>query len=88
MNETDVLDILRESLTVALMVGAPAMLTALTVGVAVSLFQALTQLQEATIAFVPKIVAVFVSLMIFMPFMLRTLSEFTAHLADRIVTIH
>ena len=87
MNERDVLDILRESLTIALMVGAPAMLTALLVGVTVSLFQALTQLQESTIAFVPKIIAVFLSLMLFMPFMLRTLSEFTMRLADRIVTM-
>jgi flagellar biosynthetic protein FliQ len=87
MNERDVLDILRESLTIALMVGAPSMLTALLVGVSVSLFQALTQLQESTIAFVPKIVAVFLSLMIFMPFMLQTLTEFTTRLADRIVTM-
>jgi flagellar biosynthetic protein FliQ len=87
MNERDVLDILRESLTIALIVGAPSMLTALLVGVSVSLFQALTQLQESTIAFVPKIVAVFLSLMIFMPFMLQTLTEFTTRLADRIVTM-
>jgi flagellar biosynthetic protein FliQ len=87
MNERDVLDILREALTVALMIGAPAMLTALLVGVSVSLFQALTQLQEATIAFVPKIIAVFLSLMIFMPFMLQTLTEFAMRLADRIATM-
>ena len=87
MNQNDVLDILRESLTVALIVGAPAILTALAVGIGVSLFQALTQLQESTIAFVPKIVAVFVSLMIFMPFMLQTLSEFTSRLVDRIVAM-
>ena len=87
MNESDVLDVLREAVITALIVSAPAMITALAVGVVISLFQALTQLQEQTLSFVPKIVAVFVSLLIFMPFMLQTMTTFTERLADRIVTI-
>jgi flagellar biosynthetic protein FliQ len=87
MTETDILDILRDAVYTALLVCAPPVLSALVVGVLVSLFQALTSIQEQTIAFIPKITAVFVSLIVFMPFMLHTLSDFTARLVDRIVTM-
>jgi Flagellar biosynthesis pathway, component FliQ len=55
------------------------------VGLAISLFQALTQIQEMTLTFVPKIVAIFLSLLIFLPFMLNTLSDFTREMLDRAV---
>jgi flagellar biosynthetic protein FliQ len=69
------------------MIAAPPMLAALLVGISVSLFQALTQLQEPTIAFVPKIISIFISLIVFMPFMLQTLTSFTQRLVDRIVSM-
>ena len=84
MNEAEVLEIAREALVVTMKVGAPVMLVALIVGLAISLLQALTQVQEQTLSFVPKIFLIFVSLMIFMPFMLGTLRDFTQLLMERI----
>jgi flagellar biosynthesis protein FliQ len=84
MNTADVLDITREALMVTLKVGAPVMLIALVVGLVISLLQALTQIQEQTLAFVPKIVVIFVALMVLMPFMLSELTGFTREIAARI----
>jgi flagellar biosynthesis protein FliQ len=80
----DVIEIGRQAITTMLMIGAPILLIALIVGLAVSLFQALTQMQEMTLSFVPKMLIIFLSVMIFMPFMLATLSRFTLELVDRI----
>jgi flagellar biosynthetic protein FliQ len=87
VNETDILDLGRETILVALKVGAPAMLLALVVGVAISVLQALTQIQEQTLTFMPKIIAVFLALLVLMPFMVATLGTFTQHLVDRIIAI-
>jgi len=84
MNETDVLGIAREAIVVMIQIGAPVMLLALVVGLVVSLVQALTQVQEMTLTFIPKILAIFGSLLLFMPFMLATLSGFTERLMARI----
>jgi len=86
MNAADVMDITREALIVTLKVGAPVMVIALVVGLAISLLQALTQIQEMTLAFVPKVVVIFISLMLLMPFMLSELTGFTHELAARIVS--
>ncbi|MBO6782393.1 MAG: flagellar biosynthesis protein FliQ [Alphaproteobacteria bacterium] len=87
MDVAAVLDVSRDAVIVLLKLSAPLMLTALVIGLIVSLFQALTQIQEMTLAFVPKILVVFVSLLIFLPFMLSTLITFTEGLADRIIGI-
>ncbi len=84
MNEADVLGIAREAIIVMIQIGAPVMLLALVVGLVVSLVQALTQVQEMTLTFIPKILAIFGSLLLFMPFMLATLSGFTERLMARI----
>lgn len=84
MNTPEALEIGREALMVAITMGAPIMLTALVVGLAIALVQALTQVQEMTLTFVPKILVIFLSLIIFLPFMLNTLTAFTERLADRI----
>jgi len=84
MNEADVLGIAREAIVVMIQIGAPVMLLALVVGLVVSLVQALTQVQEMTLTFIPKILAIFGSLLLFMPFMLATLSGFTERLMARI----
>lgn len=70
-------DVARQAIWVMLKVGAPMMLVALVVGLCVSLLQALTQIQEMTLTFVPKILAMFMTLMVATPFMLATLVEFT-----------
>ena len=64
MNEADALDLMRMALATVLMGCAPAVGAAMVVGILVALFQALTQIQEATLTFAPKIIAVFVALMI------------------------
>jgi flagellar biosynthetic protein FliQ len=87
MNTPEVLDIGRESILVMLEIGAPIMLVALLVGLAISLVQALTQIQESTLSFVPKILVMFVALLLLLPFMVTTLSNFTERLADRIVSL-
>ena len=84
MNEADVLDIARDAIVVAIKVGGPTMILALLIGLGISLVQALTQIQEMTLTFIPKILVIFVSLLLFMPYMLGTLADFTQRLMDRI----
>ena len=68
MTGAETMDFARESIWVLLMLSAPGMLTALVVGVAIGLLQALTQIQEMTLVFVPKILAIFLVLLIALPF--------------------
>ncbi len=84
MNASEVLEIAREGLLVTITIGAPVMLVALAVGLTIALVQALTQIQEMTLTFVPKILVIFLSLILFLPFMLNTLTGFTERLAERI----
>ncbi len=86
MNASDVFGIGNQAIMVALEIGAPVMLLALAVGLVISILQALTQIQEMTLTFVPKILVIFVSLLVLMPFMLSTLIEFTQSLFARMVT--
>lgn len=87
MDSLDVLEVASEAIFVTLQIGAPIMLIALAVGLTVSLFQALTQIQEMTLAFVPKILVIFVSVLLLLPSMLASLTAFTERLAERIVTL-
>lgn len=84
MTPADVLDIVRDALWVLIKVSGPVMIVGLVVGVLVSLVQALTQIQEATLTFVPKILAIFVGLLVFMPFMMATMISFMNEIAARI----
>jgi flagellar biosynthetic protein FliQ len=85
MGVTEVLDVSRDAVIVTLKIGMPIMLVALIVGLVVSLFQALTQIQEMTLSFIPKIIAIFLSMLLLMPFMLSTLTTFTQSLAERMI---
>ena len=87
MNAADVMEVSREAVIVMLKVASPVLLLALTVGLIISLFQALTQMQEMTLTFVPKAIVIFVSLLVFMPFMLGVLITFTESLMDRVVAL-
>lgn len=71
----------------ALIIAGPVMIVGLVVGVLVSLFQTLTQLNEMTLAFIPKILAIFVALLIFGPFMLQQLESFMRMTTDKIVSL-
>jgi flagellar biosynthetic protein FliQ len=73
-----------EAVYVILKASAPLLILALTVGLFVSIFQATTQIQEQTLAFVPKIVAVFLGMLIFGPWMLSTVVDFTYNLLNNL----
>ena len=87
MNATDVLEVAREAVIVMLMVGAPLLIPALIVGLAIALVQALTQVQEMTLTFVPKIIVMFLVLIVSLPFLLSTMVGFGESLMDRIVAL-
>jgi len=87
MNGAEVLDVGRDAIWLTLQLCAPVMIVGLIVGVGIGLLQALTQIQEATLVFAPKIVAVFVSLLIFLPFMGALMSAFMRHIAARIAAM-
>jgi flagellar biosynthetic protein FliQ len=80
------MDLARETVIVTLKLGAPIMLLALVVGLIISFLQALTQIQEATLTFVPKMVVILLSLLVLLPFMLSTLVDFTDALFARVVS--
>lgn len=87
MTETDVLDIARDALWVVLLASGPVMLAGLVIGLIIALFQALTTIQEMTLTFVPKIIVIFVAIVIFLPFMMNTVLEYSITLFDRIATV-
>ncbi len=87
MSPTDVVDVAREAIWVLLKIGSPIMLIALGVGLVVALFQALTQIQEMTLAFVPKILAIFLALVVFFPFMITSMIEFMEQISQRISSL-
>jgi flagellar biosynthesis protein FliQ len=81
-----VLDVARDGILVFLKAGGPLMMVALAVGLTISLVQALTQIQEQTLVFVPKIVAVFAAMMLFLPFMGEALASYMERMATRIAS--
>lgn len=85
MNGADVIDVAQDAIWVIIKVAGPVMFVALAVGLMISLFQALTQIQEMTLTFVPKIIAIFISLLLFFPYMGDTLEAFMQRIAERIV---
>lgn len=84
MNEVEVLDISREAIFTLLKVVTPVLLVALFIGLIIGIFQALTQIQEMTLAFVPKIISVFITLIILFPFMFNQMRTLTEGLFDKI----
>lgn len=87
MEAAEIIDICREAIYVLIMIAAPLMVVALLVGLVIALFQALTQIQEATLTFVPKILAMLVTLSLMLPFMFDTLVSFNNKLHEKIVQI-
>ena len=88
MTAVDVVDVARDGIWTLIKVAGPVMLIALVVGLAISLFQALTQIQEMTLTFVPKMLAIFGGLMVFLPFMLATMDTFMKEIAARIASLN
>lgn len=87
MTGAAILDIARDGIVTFLKVAGPLMIIALAVGLVVSLLQALTQIQEQTLIYVPKIIAVFAAMMIMLPFMSDALAGYMTRIAARIAGI-
>ncbi len=84
MTDTQVIEIALQTMVVALKLSAPILVTALVIGFAISLFQSMTQIQEFTLAFVPKLVGIGVALLLCGNWMLHTLVNFTQQLFERL----
>jgi flagellar biosynthetic protein FliQ len=80
-----VLDIAREGIWAMVLIAAPMMIVGLVVGIVIALFQALTQIQEQTLVFVPKILAIFVTMLLTLPFMGAILGAYMTRIADMII---
>ena len=87
MTPETVLEIARDALWVVLLASGPVMVTGLAVGLIIALFQALTTIQEMTLTFVPKIIVIFVAIVVFLPFMMTTVIEYSLTLFDRIAVM-
>jgi flagellar biosynthetic protein FliQ len=87
MNEADIAAAIREGMLTILKIGGPLLLVGLAVGLAMALLQAVTQVNEATLAFVPKVIALGLTLLLLGPFMFGALSSYTHHLFDRMVSV-
>jgi flagellar biosynthetic protein FliQ len=87
MSGGEVLDVGRDAIWLTLQLCAPILLVGLVVGVSIGLMQALTQIQEATLVFAPKILAIFVALLIFLPLMGALMGGFMRQIAARIASM-
>ncbi|CAM5347908.1 Flagellar biosynthetic protein FliQ OS=Afipia felis OX=1035 GN=fliQ PE=3 SV=1 [Afipia felis] len=85
MTGPEVLEVARDSIWTIVLVAAPVLVVGLLVGVAISLVQALTQIQEQTLVFVPKILAVFLTLLIALPFMADAMHSHMMRISSRII---
>ena len=84
MNSTAVIAMIREALELTLLVSAPLLLTALAVGLVVSVFQAATQINEMTLSFIPKLLGVFVAIVVAGPWILQLLVDYTQRIFTNI----
>jgi flagellar biosynthesis protein FliQ len=87
MNGAEVLDVGRDAIWLTIQLSAPVLIVGLLVGVGIGLLQALTQIQEQTLVYVPKILAVFVALLVFLPMMGALLGGFMHQIAARIAAM-
>lgn len=87
MTETDVIEVFREGLWTSVLVGGPLLMIALVVGLVIGFLQALTQIQEMTLVFVPKMAAMFIGAIVLLPFMTVTLTDYMERISSLIVGI-
>jgi flagellar biosynthetic protein FliQ len=87
MTDTQIIELATETMIVALKLSAPILLTALSIGFTISLFQSMTQIQEFTLSFVPKVVGVGLALLISGNWMLHTMITFTVQLFDKLPSL-
>lgn len=87
MNQTQLIDITREAIMLTIQIGAPVMIVGLIVGVLIALVQALTQIQEMTLVFVPKILTIFLAIFLLFPAFVATMEAFMQEIASLIIGI-
>jgi flagellar biosynthetic protein FliQ len=87
MQEADLAGLLRETMLVLLKLGGPVLAVGLVAGVVMSLVQAVTQIHEQTLAFIPKMIAIVATLMLTGPFMMATLRDYATGLFDRLIAV-
>ena len=87
MTATDAIALFQQAILLALMLAGPMLLFGLVTGLLVSIFQAVTQIQEMTLTFIPKILAVVLSLFLFLPWMVNKIVDYTAHLLNSLATL-
>ena len=80
MTEGQVLDVMRDAFYVIILCAMPMLLTSMVVGLIISIFQTVTSIQEQTLTFVPKILSIFLALILFGPFIMNTLMEYITNL--------
>ncbi len=88
MNQTEIIEVVREAIMISIQLGTPVMMIGLVVGLAIALLQALTQVQEITLVFVPKIVAMMLAVFLLFPAFVSTLITFMQALADRMIGLN
>ncbi|MCW8836314.1 MAG: flagellar biosynthesis protein FliQ [Rhodospirillales bacterium] len=87
MNDVAVIEVGREAFFLIIIIGGPIMMIGLAVGLVIALFQTLTSIQEMTLTFVPKILAIFAAILIFLPFMINEMVDFGRLMFDRIIAL-
>lgn len=87
MNEQEIIDLMVQAIWLSVKISAPIMIIGLVVGVAIALLQALTQIQEVTLVFVPKIISIFVAMIFLLPAFTTAMIEYMHQLADKIVAL-
>ncbi|MDE1152314.1 MAG: flagellar biosynthetic protein FliQ [Micavibrio sp.] len=87
MDELEVVDFAREAIILTIQLSAPIMMIGLVVGVIIALIQALTQIQEMTLAFVPKMMAIYLAIFLLFPVFAQSMSGFMQHIADKIISL-
>ncbi len=85
MSGAEILDVARDGIWTLLKVSGPLMIVGLVVGVIIALFQALTQIQEMTLVFIPKIIAIFLTMLVALPFMGTAMAGYMNRIAQHIV---
>jgi flagellar biosynthetic protein FliQ len=87
MSETFIMSVGKQAIVMALTVAAPALVISMVVGLIISIFQAVTQIQEQTLTFVPKLLAIILVFLILGPWMMQTLVQFTQNMLNSITLI-
>ncbi|NLI94183.1 MAG: flagellar biosynthesis protein FliQ [Peptococcaceae bacterium] len=85
MTQTQILNIAKEAIGTAIIVGGPILLISLLVGLIVSIFQAMTQIQEQTLSFIPKLLCIAIILLLLGPWMLNVMTAYTSNLFTQLV---